>query len=70
MNNDKVAMPCTSCTSGNQREYPAEVKSHLSGLRNSKNLGVFVFPRLLVCLDCGYSSFITTNFRIGGAMRF
>ena len=52
-------MPCTSCASGNQREFPAEVNIHLPGLRNSHNPGVFVFPRLLVCLDCGASSFVT-----------
>jgi hypothetical protein len=52
-------MPCTFCTSGNQREFPAEVNIHLSGLRNSQKPGVFVFPRLLVCLDCGASSFMT-----------
>ena len=28
-------------------------------LRNSDAVGVFVFPRLLVCLECGSSSFMT-----------
>jgi hypothetical protein len=52
-------MPCTVCTSGNQREFPAEVNIHFPGLRNSGNPGVFVFPKLLVCLDCGSSTFTT-----------
>jgi hypothetical protein len=30
---------------------------HFSGLKNLDNLGVFVFPMLLVCLDCGFSRF-------------
>ena len=51
-------MPCTSCASGNQREFSAEVNIHLSGLSNSHNPGVFVFPTLLICLDYGYSSFM------------
>src|SRR5580704_6130081 len=59
-----IAMLCASCTSGNQREFPAEVNIHLSGLRNSHNPGVFVFPRLLVCLDCGHSSFMTPTFEL------
>ena len=52
-------MSCTSCQSGNQREFPAEVNIHLPYLRNSGNPGVFVFPKVLVCLDCGASSFMT-----------
>ena len=52
-------MACTSCASSNQTEFPAEVNIHFPGLRNANKLGVFVFPRLLVCLDCGYSSFMT-----------
>jgi hypothetical protein len=55
----EIDMPCTVCSSGNQKEFPAEVNIHLSGLRNSHKPGVFVFPKLLVCLDCGYSSFMT-----------
>ena len=52
-------MPCPFCASGKQREFPAEVHIHLPDLRNLHNPGFFVFPRLLVCLDCGYSSFVT-----------
>ena len=52
-------MSCTFCTSGNQTEFPAEVHIHFPGLRNAGKPGVFVFPRLLVCHDCGFSSFTT-----------
>jgi hypothetical protein len=52
-------MACAICGSGNQTEFPAEVNIHLpDSLRNADEIGVFVFPRLLVCLDCGSSSFI------------
>ena len=55
-----IAIACTSCTSSNQTEFPAEVNIHFPGcLRNSDTVGVFVFPRLLVCLECGSSSFMT-----------
>ena len=52
-------MPCALCTSDNHREFLAEVNIHPSDLSNPNNVGVFVFPRLLVCLDCGASSFMT-----------
>jgi hypothetical protein len=52
-------MPCSLCSSGNQRVFAAEVNIHLRGLKNAGERGVLVFPRLLVCLDCGSSSFMT-----------
>jgi len=30
---------------------------HFSGLKNLDKPGVWVFPKLLVCLDCGGSQF-------------
>jgi hypothetical protein len=52
-------MACAFCTSTNQTEFPAEVNVHFQGLRNVDKPGVFVFPTVLVCLDCGYTSFMT-----------
>ena len=52
-------MLCTLCASSNLREFPAEVNIHFPGLKNADKPGVFVFPKLLVCLDCGSSSFMT-----------
>ncbi len=54
-------MSCAVCTSTNQAEFPAEVNIHFPGLRNADKPGVFVFPRLLICLDCGFSSFVTAE---------
>ena len=50
-------MPCLSCASDNQAEFSAEMIIHFSGLKNLDKLGVWAFPRLLVCLDCGSSRF-------------
>lgn len=47
-------MSCPSCASSNQSEFPVEMIIHLTGLKNVNNLGVLLFPRLLVCLDCGF----------------
>ena len=51
-------MPCSSCGSINQGKYLAEVGIHFPGLRNAGKGPVFVFPELLVCLDCGKTEFM------------
>jgi hypothetical protein len=50
-------MPCALCTSSNQAEFTAEINIHLGGLKNIDHPGVLAFPRLLVCLDCGFTQF-------------
>ena len=45
-------MSCPSCGSLNQVEFPTEIMIHLGSLTHP---GVLVFPRVLVCLACGYS---------------
>jgi hypothetical protein len=30
---------------------------HFSGLKHWENTGVWVFPKILVCLDCSFSRF-------------
>jgi hypothetical protein len=52
-------MSCLSCASGNQAEYTSEINIHFPGLKNLDKPSVFVFPKLLVCLDCGCSWFTT-----------
>jgi hypothetical protein len=48
-------MSCLSCRSSKQAEFPAELLIHFEGLENLDNPGVWVFPKLLVCLGCGFS---------------
>jgi len=50
-------MYCTSCSSRNQAVFAAEMNIHFSGLNNIDKAGILVFPKLLVCLDCGSSRF-------------
>jgi hypothetical protein len=50
-------MNCPHCASDTQAELTAEVNIHFRGLRNVDSPGLLVFPKLLVCLDCGFSSF-------------
>jgi hypothetical protein len=50
-------MNCLSCLSLKQVELTAEMLIHFPGLRNLDEPGVWVFPKLFVCLDCGSSQF-------------
>lgn len=51
-------MACDICHSPNQRAFPAEINIHFPGIRGLDKPSVFVFPRLLVCLDCGHTAFM------------
>ena len=52
-------MHCALCESSNQAEFNTEMMIHLSGLRNIDRPGVLMFPKVLVCMDCGFSRFTT-----------
>lgn len=51
-------MICVSCHSSKQVELTAEMLIHFPGLKNLEVPGVWLFPELVVCLDCGFSWFI------------
>jgi hypothetical protein len=51
-------MLCPSCHSGKIREYTAEINVHLPGMKGLNIPTVWVFPRVLVCLDCGHAEFM------------
>jgi hypothetical protein len=51
------AMAYRSCGSENQTECRAEINIHFSGLKNLDKPAVLVFPKLVVCLDCGFTQF-------------
>jgi hypothetical protein len=50
-------MSCVLCGSGRQAELTAEMLIHFPGLKNIDKPAVWLFPRLTVCLDCGFSRF-------------
>ena len=62
-------MSCLCCTSAKEVEFNAEINIHFSGLENIDHPGVLVFPRVLVCLDCGSSRFATPETDLHNALR-
>ena len=47
-------MSCLLCGSTKQAEFSAEMLIHFIGLENLDKPGVWLFPKLLVCLNCGF----------------
>ena len=52
-----IDMPCKSCGSVNRRRFSAEMGIHFPGLKNIDKPVVWVFPEIVVCLDCGTAEF-------------
>ena len=50
-------MSCKTCQSEKQRTFNREVAIHFPGLKGLDKPIVWVFPKLLVCLNCGFTEF-------------
>jgi hypothetical protein len=48
-------MPCKSCASQNQSKFSAEMNIHLPGFNGLEKPTVWIFPEMVVCLDCGFA---------------
>jgi len=55
-------MSCIACQSVKQQEFPAEINIHFPGWKGLDKPTVWLFPRVSVCLDCGFA-----RFTLGGA---
>jgi hypothetical protein len=53
-----MSKPCKSCETDNQSKFPADIAIHFPGLKNIDKPIVWVFPELLVCLNCGNAEFV------------
>jgi hypothetical protein len=51
-------MPCKSCGSANQKKFIGEMGIRSPGLKNIDKPIVWVFPELIVCLNCGTAEFV------------
>ena len=54
---EEVVTSRVSCAPGNQAEFSAEMLIHCTGLKHLDQPGVWLFPKLLVCLGCGFAQF-------------
>jgi len=48
---------CKSCGSHNQKDFNAEINIHFPGREALDKSAVLVFPKLAVCLHCGFTEF-------------
>jgi hypothetical protein len=62
-------MACLQCASDNEAEFTSEVNIHFRGITNIDNPGVLVFPKVLICLDCGGSRFSTPQVELAQLAR-
>jgi hypothetical protein len=54
-------MSCSACASDNQMEFSSEMMVHVGGLKNLDNSGVAIFPKLFICVSCGFSQFTVSK---------
>jgi hypothetical protein len=45
------------CACENQRDFNAEVAIHFPGIKGLQKPIVMIFPKVRVCMDCGYADF-------------
>jgi hypothetical protein len=50
-------MSCKSCQSQNHRNFTSEVAIHFPGLKGLDKPIVWTFPKLAICLECGFTEF-------------
>ena len=58
-------MVCVSCSSSNQAQFAAEIAIHSPGLKCTDTPHIFIYPNLLVCLDCGFTQFTLSEGQLG-----
>jgi hypothetical protein len=51
------AMNCKRCGVDNQSKFPTEMNVHFAGWEGLDKPSVWVFPEVLVCLNCGLAEF-------------
>jgi hypothetical protein len=62
-------MTCLSCQSDQQAELSAEILIHFPGLKNIDKPGVLSYPKILVCMDCGFSRFTVSETELASVAK-
>jgi hypothetical protein len=52
---------CKSCLSQDQQSFQGEVALHFPGLDGLDKPIVWIFPEILVCLNCGLAEFVVPD---------
>jgi len=50
-------MACRRCSSDNESKFSVEMNFHFPGVEGLDKPTVWVFPDVVVCLDCGFAEF-------------
>jgi hypothetical protein len=58
-------MSCKSCLSEHQSNLNGEIAIHFPGLKGLEKPIVWMFPKLLVCLECGFTEFAVPERELG-----
>jgi hypothetical protein len=51
-------MACKQCSSDHQSTFNTEISIHFPGREGLDKPTVWVFPKVLACLDCGFAEFV------------
>ena len=51
-------MACKQCSSDHQRTFTAEMNIHFPGREGLNEPTVWVFPKVALCLDCGFAELV------------
>lgn len=51
-------MSCKRCASDELKDFQGELAIHFPGLEDLDRESVAVFPKLMVCMDCGFVEFV------------
>lgn len=51
-------MSCRRCSSDHQSTFGTETNIHFQGRRGLDKPTVWVFPKVVVCLDCSFAEFV------------
>jgi len=62
-------MSCLLCQSANIVELTAEMVIHFQGFNRLGNPGVWLFPKLEVCLECGFSRFTIPDAKLASVVE-
>jgi len=64
-----VRLKCKACGSADQKMFIGEMGIRSPGLKNIDKPTVWIFPQLIVCLDCGTSELVVPENKLGELRR-